>query len=113
MNKYRVTIREILEREIIVNAENTRSAVDKASCIMRDGDIVLDADDFSHREYEAVEEIGVTHELMCLQCGRVFIAADDISTDELGPHTTCPYCKGSFDVDEEQLESGEIGKPTW
>lgn len=101
MNKYRVTIREILEREIIVKAENAQDAVDKVSDIMRNDDIVLDADDFSHREYEAEEEIGSTRELMCLQCGKLFIAADDdVSTDELGPHTICPYCKGSFDVDE-------------
>lgn len=113
MNKYRVTIQEILEREVIINAEDAQSAVDKASEIMRNGDIVLDADDFTHREYEAAEETGATRELMCLQCGKVFIAADDFSEDELGPHTTCPYCRGSFDVDKEQTELSEIGKPTW
>lgn len=103
----------MLEREIILNAENAQSAVDKASNIMRNEDIVLDAEDFSHREYEAIEETGATRELMCLQCGRVFIAADDFSEDELGPHTTCPYCRGSFDVDKEQPQPSEIGKPTW
>ncbi len=101
MNKYRVTIQEILEREILVRAENAQEAVDKVSDIMRNGDIVLGADDFSHREYDAEEETGITQDLMCLQCGRSFIASyRDVSTDELGPHTVCPYCKGSFDIDK-------------
>lgn len=99
MSEYRVTIREVLEREIILKAQNLGEAVDKAGDIMRNEEIVLDADDFSHREYDAEEETGATRELMCLQCGKLFIAADnDVSTDELGSHTICPYCKGSFDV---------------
>lgn len=36
----------------------------------------------------------------CLNCGEEFVARD-LSKDELGWHTTCPKCKGSFDVDPE------------
>lgn len=46
-------------------------------------------------------EITVT----CLNCGHSFpITADDISTDELGPHTSCPECEASFDVDTDYLD---------
>ena len=36
----------------------------------------------------------------CLNCGEEF-AARDLSKDELGWHTTCPKCFGTFDVDPE------------
>lgn len=34
---------------------------------------------------------------ICLSCGHDFYAS--ISIDELGPHTSCPKCESSFDVD--------------
>lgn len=109
MSKYKVTIREILEKTIIISADDAAGAVHKASDIVRNEDIVLDADDFSHREYLAEETTETARELMCLQCGRTFLtAADDVSVDELGPHTVCPYCKGSFDVDDEWVEGDPV-----
>lgn len=101
MNKYIVTIREILERQIIIKADGEQDAINKANSLVQNEDIVLDADDFSHREYCAEEEARPTRDLMCLQCGRLFIAAsDDVSADDLGSHTVCPYCKGSFDIED-------------
>ena len=34
---------------------------------------------------------------VCLNCGHAF--GGSISIDELGPHTSCPKCESSFDVD--------------
>jgi DNA-directed RNA polymerase subunit RPC12/RpoP len=39
------------------------------------------------------------HKLKCLQCGYEF--SGTIETDELGAHSSCPECGGSFDVDED------------
>lgn len=105
MDRYRVTIREVLEREIIVKADCSGEAEDAAERLISDEAIVLDADDFVHREYEAEREIGITREVECLQCDRKFlITFDEVSTDDLGAHTVCPYCKGSFDVDEKLFD---------
>ena len=38
----------------------------------------------------------------CPHCGKqIFI--DSIEKDELGWHTSCPECNGSFDVDLEEI----------
>lgn len=39
-----------------------------------------------------------TKKIKCLQCGHEFIFTG-ASKDELGWHTSCPKCTGSFDVD--------------
>ena len=36
--------------------------------------------------------------VMCLNCGKEF-TFESASNDGLGWHTTCPECKGSFDID--------------
>jgi predicted Zn-ribbon and HTH transcriptional regulator len=37
----------------------------------------------------------------CLQCGYEF-ELNGYSIDELGYYTSCPLCKGSFDIDLEE-----------
>lgn len=40
--------------------------------------------------------------LKCLQCGSPFVGS--VSCDELGWHSSCPTCGGSFDVDLPEKE---------
>ncbi len=99
MKKYRVTIIETLKRNIIVEADDGDEAIDKVDDMVRNSDIVLDADDYFDSDYAIEIELENTRKVNCLQCGRqIIVSDDDISTDELGSHTVCPYCRGSFDV---------------
>jgi hypothetical protein len=41
-------------------------------------------------------------EVTCLNCGHTFVMTS-FSCDELGPHTTCPKCEASFDIDIEDV----------
>lgn len=49
--------------------------------------------------------------VQCLNCGKIFHISS-ASKDEMGWHTTCPECMGSFDVDIEKylIPNGTIVK---
>lgn len=47
-------------------------------------------------------------DISCLNCGFVFKLAS-VSKDELGWHTSCTQCQGSFDVDLPNGEGGAHG----
>lgn len=54
--KFRVTIEEYYNKDIIIEAEDEYDAWDKVEKLYKDGKIVLDHDDFSFGElYESVE----------------------------------------------------------
>lgn len=45
-------------------------------------------------------------EIKCLQCGYEF-EFNGASKDDLGWHTTCPKCDGSFDIDIDMVVDAE------
>ena len=47
MNTFTVTVTETLERELQVTAESAQAAFDQVNSSYRDGDLVLDSDDFT------------------------------------------------------------------
>lgn len=50
MSRYGITIREILERTVIVEADNLWEAIPKVDDAVKRGEIILNADDFDTRE---------------------------------------------------------------
>ncbi len=50
MSKYGISVREILKRTVIVEAENVEDAVRKAEEAVERDEIILDVDDFDDRE---------------------------------------------------------------
>lgn len=51
MKKFSVSIQEILEREVVIEAENKIEAMRKIKQRYRDGDIILDSEDFSYEKF--------------------------------------------------------------
>lgn len=49
--------------------------------------------------------------LKCLQCGHEFDGT--IECDELGWHSACPECGGSFDVDAPDNFHAKYERPSW
>ena len=47
MKTFTVTVTETLERELQVTAENSQAAFDQVTASHRDGDLVLDSEDFT------------------------------------------------------------------
>lgn len=51
MKKFSISIQEILEREVVIEAENKRDAMDKIKQMYKDEEIVLDSEDFSYERF--------------------------------------------------------------
>lgn len=54
--KFKINVRETLEKVVEVEAENIYKAMDKVEDMCNSGDIVLDAEDFVGREVDKYEE---------------------------------------------------------
>ena len=52
MSRYGISVREILKRTVIVEAENTEEAMQKVKEAVERDEIILDADDYDDREIE-------------------------------------------------------------
>lgn len=50
MSKYGISVREILKRTVIVEAENLKEAIQKVKDAVKCDEIILDADDYDDRE---------------------------------------------------------------
>jgi len=50
MSRYAVSVREILKRTVIVEAENIEDAIGKVETAVESDEIVLDVDDYDDRE---------------------------------------------------------------
>lgn len=50
MSVYGISVKEILKRTVIVEAENVEDAVRKAEEAVERGEVILDVDDFDDRE---------------------------------------------------------------
>ena len=55
MIKCAITVKELLQRTIIVEEENIEEAIKKVEKAVKSGEIILDADDFNSREIVAFE----------------------------------------------------------
>lgn len=55
MSVYGISVKEILKRTVIVEAENVEDAVRKAEEAVERGEVILDVDDFDDREIEPSE----------------------------------------------------------
>lgn len=53
MKEYEITIRETLEKTVVIEAESKGDALYFAERRWKDGDFILDADDFVDVEFEA------------------------------------------------------------
>ena len=62
MKKYSVLVREILEREVIIDAEDHEDAEDKVFELYRNGDVVLDWADHINTEFEAAEIVEINED---------------------------------------------------
>lgn len=60
MKEYKVKIKETLEKEVFVLAENADDAADKAEKKWKDQDFILDAEDFKGVEFHTVGMVGKT-----------------------------------------------------
>lgn len=52
MAKYGISVREILKRTVIVEAENLEEAIQKVGEAVEHDEIILDVDDYDDREIE-------------------------------------------------------------
>lgn len=50
MSKYGISVREILKRTVIVEAENLEEAIQKVEDAVERDEIILDVDDYDDRE---------------------------------------------------------------
>lgn len=50
MSKYGISVREILKRTVIVEAENLEEAIQKVENAVEQEEIILDVDDYDDRE---------------------------------------------------------------
>lgn len=50
MSKYGISVREILKRTVIVEAENIKEAIQRVEEAVNREEIILDADDYDYRE---------------------------------------------------------------
>lgn len=50
MSKYAISVREILKRTVIVEAENLEEAIKKVESAVEREEIILDVDDYDDRE---------------------------------------------------------------
>lgn len=50
MSKYGISVKEILKRTVIVEADNLDEAIKKVEAAKERGEITLDYDDYSHEE---------------------------------------------------------------
>lgn len=60
MKEYKVKIKETLEKDVFVLAENADDAEDKAEKKWKDQDFILDAEDFKGVEFHTVGMVGKT-----------------------------------------------------
>lgn len=51
MKKFSISIQEILEREVVVEAENRLEAMDKIKQMYKDEEIVLNSEDFLYERF--------------------------------------------------------------
>lgn len=58
MSKYGISVREILKRTVIVEAENLEEAIQKVEAAVERDDLLLDMDDYDKREIEPSEYFG-------------------------------------------------------
>lgn len=58
MAKYAISIREILKRTVIVDAENIDEAIEKVNIAIEQDKIILDVDDYDDREIIPSEYFG-------------------------------------------------------
>ena len=52
--EYKVNVKEILSRTIAVKAEDAFAAEEKVADMVRNSEIILDAEDFTHREITVI-----------------------------------------------------------
>lgn len=50
MQRYGISVREILKRTVIVEADNVEEAIQKVEAAVEHDEIILDADDYDDRE---------------------------------------------------------------
>ena len=55
MSRYGISVREILKRTVIVEAENLEEALQKVEAAVERDEILLDVDDYDNREIEPSE----------------------------------------------------------
>lgn len=58
MAKYAISVREILKRTVIVDAENIDKAIEKVNIAIEQDKIILDVDDYDDREIIPSEYFG-------------------------------------------------------
>lgn len=58
MAKYAISVREILKRTVIVDAENIDEAIEKVNIAIEQEKIILDVDDYDDREIIPSEYFG-------------------------------------------------------
>lgn len=58
MPRYGISVREILKRTVIVEADNIDAAIEKVEAAVNRDEIILDADDFDEREMIPSEYFG-------------------------------------------------------
>ena len=58
MSKYGISVREILKRTVIVEAENLKEAIQKVEDAVEREEIILDVDDYDDREIIPSEYFG-------------------------------------------------------
>lgn len=62
MSQYGISVREILKRTVIVEAENLEEAIQKVEKVVEQEEIILDYDDYDDREIASSEYF---------ECGKV------------------------------------------
>jgi len=58
MSRYGISVREILKRTVIVEAENLQEAIQKVKDAVERDEIILDVDDYDDREIVPSEYFG-------------------------------------------------------
>lgn len=57
--EYEVIIREVLERKVTCLASDEQQALDQVQAKYQAGEIVLDAEDFSYKEFDCHERLPI------------------------------------------------------
>lgn len=58
MSRYAISVKEILKRTVIVEAENINEAIGKVEAAVEHDEIILDVDDYDEREIVPSEYFG-------------------------------------------------------
>ena len=88
MTKHKVKIREGLERDVVVEAENEGEAIEKVKEMYRNEEVILGSEDFSYEDFSYEGEVET-----CPHCDiELENKMIDVDGTNLEEHNVCPEC---------------------